>query len=94
MVRDERDQVSEKAAKEVLERCGNQCEFCFTFGVQIHHVKYRSRAPRDPLLHEPINLAGLCQECHDRTHDGDPALARFRTHSWQEIGKTEADEKE
>ncbi len=91
MARDEKSLVTPEAAAVVLERCGNQCEHCFTRGVHIHHKKYRSRGHSEPKLNDPENLCGLCPECHERTHRGDPAFARYRTKSWQEVGESEAD---
>jgi 5-methylcytosine-specific restriction endonuclease McrA len=75
----------------LLERCGNQCEHCFTFGAEPHHKKYRSRCGPGDDVHNPINIAMLCRNCHNRTHDEDPEYACYRTASWQPIGRSEAD---
>ena len=63
----------------------------------VHHIKYKSVLNREDL--EKHGTAGgtlngvlVCQTpCHDRIHDMDPELARFRSRSFQEIGQTEED---
>lgn len=63
---------------------------------QVHHIKYKSRMTKRDLKiwgtgGSTKNGVGLCQECHDFTHDGHPDYARFRTPRGAEIGVTEAD---
>ena len=91
MARDEADDIPLATRTALFERCGGQCEFCFDKGVQVHHRKYRSLAPKDPLLHDLRNLDALCPFDHERTHRGDPEMSRYRTLRWQKIGETEAD---
>lgn len=45
------------------------CERCkFKQATDIHHIIYRSEKPKHELLDHPVNLIGLCRECHDYFH--------------------------
>lgn len=67
------------------------------WAANIHHIKPKSALTKKDL--EKHGTAGsitngvlVCQNpCHDKIHDQDPELARFRTRSFQEIGDTEED---
>jgi len=53
--------------REVLERDGWRCQSCGrTEGLQVHHIRPRSRLGDDTAE----NLIALCAECHQKVHDG------------------------
>lgn len=56
----------------------------------VHHKKSRRRGGSD----DPVNTMEVCFICHHAitTHDGE-WTKEYRTHSWQEEGMTEADER-
>jgi predicted HNH restriction endonuclease len=35
---------------------------------EVHHIMFRSRFPKHPLLHSKINLIVLCSKCHELVH--------------------------
>lgn len=45
-----------------------KCEICGNFASDIHHIIYRSEAPRHPFLHHPVNLIALCRKHHEFFH--------------------------
>ena len=73
------------------ERDRDQCQGCGGTPAQAHHKLFRSRGRGRSDIHDLENLVLLCVFCHQRTHAGDPDMARFRTASWQELGASEAD---
>ena len=56
--------------------------------VHMHHKKFRSRGGSN----DPKNLSPLCWRCHNAVHAHEPGTEKYRTHSWQEEGQSEADE--
>lgn len=80
------------ASKEVVQaRCKGRCEArlagCCGDGDQYHHVKSRKRGGSN----DPKNLLYVCWKCHHKITTHAPGTARFRTHSYQPEGSTEAD---
>lgn len=75
--------------REVEERSGGRCEAglpgCRGAATQLHHKKYKSRGGSDAA----INLAHLCDACHEAVHRHRPNTEKFRTHSWQNEGEHE-----
>lgn len=46
-----------------------RCERCGDVNtLSVHHIVYRSEAPRHENLHNPRNLIKLCNECHAWFH--------------------------
>jgi len=86
--------------EEALERTGHRCEACgeYKFGeLEAHHKKPKSILRKwETDKHGPgggqKNLAVLCRECHEKTHQFNRAFWEFMTHGWQKIGETWADE--
>jgi len=75
--------------------CGKRCGSPEQM-YQIHHIKYKSRMrPKDlkkwGTAGSTKNGVGLCQTCHNFTHDGLDEFAMFRTSRNSDIGITEAD---
>ena len=60
---------------------------CSTAATEMHHVKLRSRGGSN----DPGNILHLCGPCHRAVTVMRPGTERFRTHSWQQEGRTEAD---
>jgi len=93
---------TQSQAREIWERQGWRCAGgCgFRFGPDGFPVPHHKK-PKSQLSLKEIEEAGpewyllvgvgLCPECHDRVHRGDPLMARFRTHKGQKIGETELD---
>lgn len=47
------------------------CQRCYksnAFKFDIHHIVYRSEAPKHSNLHHPNNLIHVCKTCHDWFH--------------------------
>lgn len=78
-----------KARNIAFERSGGYCEAvlrgCLGLASDVHHVKPRARGGSD----NPKNLMTLCRPCHEKITKNSPGTSKFRTHSWQEEGKTE-----
>jgi predicted HNH restriction endonuclease len=36
---------------------------------EVHHIMFRSRFPKHPLLHSKINLIVVCSSCHSTLHN-------------------------
>lgn len=85
--------MNKKKVRDVQERSGGRCEACLPgcrgTATQFHHKKYKSRGGSDA----PRNIAHLCDVCHESVHRHREGTEKFRTHSWQEEGLTEWDEK-
>lgn len=59
------EEMKEKFGYVFCERCQkNKCGFKF----EVHHIVYRSEAPKHPNLHSKINLIILGSDCHDWFH--------------------------
>jgi len=48
----------------VVARDGGVCASCGAFGVQLHHVRFRSLGGKTA----PENLKSLCLKCHTKAH--------------------------
>jgi 5-methylcytosine-specific restriction endonuclease McrA len=65
-----------KNRKELIEDMKDEygyifCQSCGvsnSFAYEVHHLIFRSRAPRHYLLHDKINLIILCKDCHAKCH--------------------------
>jgi len=83
--------ISPKRRDELLARCRGLCEAqlprCTNLATAPHHKKLKSRGGSDDM----INILATCQKCHNDIHLYEAGTAKFRTHSWQEEGQTEAD---
>ena len=83
--------IPQKVRDEVSERSGGRCEIrlpgCLGRAHEKHHVKLRSRGGS----HSAKNMRDACKHCHDQISENRPGTERFRTHTWQEEGETEAD---
>ena len=82
-----RDALTVETAERVIERDGGACVHCFSRPAHIHHRGYRSRFRGHPELNSEKNLVLLCPLHHAQTHAGDPEMARYRTASWQKLGR-------
>lgn len=62
-----------------LEHCGKEgidlevepCQLCGKINqpaYDIHHIVFRSEAPKHPALNTPINLIWVCRSCHNYLH--------------------------
>ena len=61
------DAILARNAAIVRERDGHRCRVCGSRdGVQVHHIRYRSRGGD----HSSGNLVCLCAGCHGRVHAG------------------------
>jgi 5-methylcytosine-specific restriction endonuclease McrA len=49
------------------------CEHCQksrgVYKFEVHHIIYRSEAPKHPYLHDKRNLIILCSDCHNGSGD-------------------------
>lgn len=84
--------MSPKVAAQIRERSRGLCEAaiwpnCWYFANCFHHKKYKSRGGSD----RPTNIAHVCTPCHTAIHAHLAGTAKFRTHRWQEEGRSEAD---
>ena len=86
---------SKRVKMEIYERAGGFCEMgiagCEGRGYEYHHKKSRARGVRDPELDTAKNGVLGCGSCHGKTTRHYPGTEKFRTYSWQPVGKTEAD---
>lgn len=89
---------TEEVRLEVFNRQDGKCACCGKnlmgdAGPSLHHIKPRSLIKKSELEagKSALNAAFLCLICHMDTHAATPETAKFRTKSWQEIGKTESD---
>ena len=49
----------------------NFCELCYAsnaFKFEVHHIVFRSEAPKHPHLHSKENLIIVCDSCHRELH--------------------------
>lgn len=55
------------------------CWFCWcsSWPFELHHIIYRSEAPRHKNLHNELNLIYLCSDCHRNIHS---IYQEFRAH--------------
>ena len=70
-------------------RCEASLRGCYGVAVHAHHKKYKSRNGTNAL----VNLAHVCVFCHHAIHGHKDGTAKFRTHTWQDEGKSELDAK-
>lgn len=56
------------------------CGLCYCSGLQhhLHHIIYRSEAPKHKNLHNPKNLVYLCSHCHQEIHSYKKDYRAFR----------------
>lgn len=46
-----------------------RCQKSKAYKFEVHHIIFRSRAPKHPMLHDKVNLIILCSRCHDIVHE-------------------------
>jgi 5-methylcytosine-specific restriction endonuclease McrA len=59
--------VPEDTRRLVLDLDGHRCRYCgqSSNNLVVHHIAYRSEAPHEPWLNDPVNLITLCNyPCH------------------------------
>ena len=69
-------QILIKNRKEVVENMQDKyshifCQRCYTsnaFKFEVHHIVFRSEAPKHPQLHSKDNLIIVCDKCHRELH--------------------------
>lgn len=85
--------IPQAVADEVRERSRGICEMrmteysCTVTATEFHHKKSRARGGSNTAR----NIVHGCHNCHRAVTEHRPGTARFRTHSWQEEGKSEED---
>ena len=84
--------IPKSISKALAERSKGRCEvglpkYCQITATDPHHKKNRARGGSNDL----INLIHACRSCHRAIHDHRAGTNRFRTHSWQDEGQSEAD---
>lgn len=83
--------IPEKVKRAVRDRSGGICEawtnVCNVDASDFHHMKSRRRGGSN----DAINLLHCCASCHDSITTHRAGTKKFRTHSWQDEGKTEVD---
>ena len=82
--------LTDEVREIVFARDNHTCVVCGAPATNVHHRLLRSRAPKDPLLHNPCNLISVCGSgttgCHGRIH-ANPQWAHkhgYMVHSWDE----------
>jgi 5-methylcytosine-specific restriction endonuclease McrA len=73
--------IPAKTRKKVRERDKDECQNCHGSGTEIHHIIFKSQAPK-AWVHDERNLVLLCTECHKLPHN----FRKWRKHweDWQQ----------
>ena len=58
--------IPKKLVKAIMERDGEQCQYCSRPASDLHHIIAAGQGGRK--VHRKENLISLCRDCHSKAH--------------------------